>query len=254
MLHKRIIIDAQGSTAEEIAAAIKAAGAALTSSTTPEDECGVGFSTMLAVEEPSGLSPNTLYVVGTNAAGEVVIRGTRSTSNAARDQHIMEAALELSQAVELRGVHFNEHKLGGLLVRPAPKAEPLRDVVHEYALSHITDLAKLDDEDIPHFVRTLPGLIAMLKIAAADGTPTGLDLAEVMPVLRYVADDSTSVVVKTETTTVNTTTDDIQAGYVRTKLAADCPNSENGQHHVVRDDDAPLHGCCQKCDKVVQLG
>ena len=254
MLHKRLIIDVHGSTSEEIAAAIKAAGAALTTSTTPEDECGVGFSTMLAVEEPSGLSPNTLYVVGTNAAGEVVIRGTRSSSDAARDQHIMEAALELSQAVELHGVQFNEHKLGGLLVRPVPKEAPLRDVVQEYALSHITDLAKLDDADIPHFVRTLPGLIAMLKIAAADGTPAGVNLAAIMPVVRYVADDSTNVAVRSDTTSVDTSTDALQAGWDRTKQAAECPKSENGRHHVVRDGDAPQHGCCQKCDKVVHLG
>jgi hypothetical protein len=254
MLHKRLIIDVQGSTSEEIAAAIKAAGAALTTSTTPEDECGVGFSTMLAVEEPSGLSPNTLYVVGTNAAGDVVIRGTRSSSDAARDQHIMEAALELSQAVELRGVQFDEHKLGGLLVRPVPKEAPLRDVVQEYVLSHITDLAKLDDEDIPHFVRTLPGLIAMLKIAADDDTATGVNLATIMPVVRYVADDSLNVSVRNDAASIETTTDALQAGWERKKLAADCPKSETGQHHVVRDDDAPQHGCCQNCDKVVHLG
>lgn len=254
MLHKRLIIDVQGSTTEEIAAAIKAAGAALTTSATPEDECGVNFSTMLAVEEPSGLSPNTLYVVGTNAAGEVVIRGTRSTSDAAKDQHIMEGALELSQAVELRGVNFNEHKLGGLLVRPAPRADVPRAVVQEYSLSHITDLAKLDDADIPHFVQSLPGLIAMMKIAAADGTPNGLDLTTVMPAVRYIPNGDSAVELRSDTGSVKATGEQMQAGWERTKPTADCPKSVDGKHHVVRDDDAPQHGCCQACDKVVYLG
>lgn len=254
MLTKRLIIDVQGSTPEEVAAAIKAAGAALTTSTNPADECGDGFSVMLAVEEPSRLSPNTLYVLGTNAAGEVVIRGTRSSSDAARDQHIMEAALELSQAVELRGVQFEEHQLGGLLVRPVPKAAPPRDAAQEYALSHITDLVKLDDADIPHFVRTLPGLIAMLKIAAADGTPAGVNLADVMPTVRYVANDGSLVTVRSTTATVEATGEQMQAGWERTKQAAECPKSANGRHHVVRDDDAPQHGCCQNCDEVVHLG
>lgn len=254
MLNKRIIIDAQGSTPEELAAAIKAAGAALSTSTTPEDECGVNFSTMLAVEEPSGLSPNTLYVVGTNAEGTVVIRGTRSSSDAARDQHIMESALELSQAVEFRGVQFKEHQLGGLLVRPVPKAEPLRDVVQVYELTHFTDMAKLDDADIPQFVRTLPGLIAMMKIAAADGTAAGVNLADVMPTIRFVANGDSLVTIRSETASLEATGEQMQAGWERTKQSADCPKSADGEHHVVRDDDAPQHGCCQSCDKVVHLG
>jgi hypothetical protein len=254
MLNKRIIIDAQGSTPEELAAAIKAAGAAIATSATPEDECGVNFSTMLAVEEPSKLSPNTLYVLGTNAEGKAVIRGTRSSSDAARDHHIMEAALELSQAVEFRGVQFKEHQLGGLLVRPVPKTEPLRDVVQEYALSHITDLAKLDDADIPQFVRSLPGLIAMMKIAAADGTPNGANLAAIMPEVRYVANDDSLVTLRSETASFVATGEQMQAGWDRTKQTAECPKSADGKHHVVRDDDAPQHGCCQSCDKVVHMG
>lgn len=250
-MHKRLIIDVQGSTPEEIAAAIKAAGAALTTSTTPEDECGDGFSVMLAVEEPSRWSPNTLYVVGTNAEGEVVIRGSRSTSDAARDQHIMESALELSQAAELRGVQFKEHKLGGLLVRPVPKPAAPRATAQLYELSHITDLTKLDDADIPDFAAGLPGLIAMMKLAQP--VPDGKPLAEVLPVLKYVADGGPTVTVRGGDTSLVATGAQMQAGWERTKQAPACPKSANGQHHVVRDDEAPLHGCCQICDEVVHL-
>jgi len=252
MLNKRIIIDVQGSTPEELAAAIKAAGATLTTSANPVDECGVNFSVMSANDEPKHWTPNTLYVMGTNADGKVVISGTRSTSNAARDQHIMESALELSQAVELRDVKFDEHQLGGLLVRPAPKPAAPRNVAQLYELSHITDLTKLDDADIPAFAAELPGIIAMMKLAQP--VPDGRPLAEVLPVLKYVADGCPTVTVRGAGDELVATGEQMLAGWERTKQAPECPKSPNGQHHVVRDDDAPQHGCCQRCDKVVHLG
>lgn len=64
-------------------------------------------------------SPNTLYVLGTDADGKMVIRSSRTSEDAVRDSTIMSSALELSQAVELRNVNFAEHMVGGLLVRPA---------------------------------------------------------------------------------------------------------------------------------------
>jgi hypothetical protein len=74
----------------------------------------------------AGYSASTIYHVGTDETGRVIARGTRSTSDAHKDFHIMHAALEFSQAYELRGVAFPERQLGGLFIRPAveqPKAE-----------------------------------------------------------------------------------------------------------------------------------
>jgi hypothetical protein len=255
MLQQQFIIDVQGNTQEEINAALIAAGVALGASKAPEDENGVNFVISRGTGPDSNeWAPNTLYVIGTDAQGKPVVTGSRSTTNAARDEHIMSSALELSQASELRGVKFTELRLGGLLVRPAPKPEPMRDVYQEYALSHITDLAKLEDADIPYFVHELPGLIAMLKVAAADGTEKGLNLADVLPVIRYTADASSTVSVRSDTQSFEATGAQLQAGWERTKQAAECPKSTTGQHHVVRDEDSIQHGCCQNCDKVVQLG
>lgn len=63
-------------------------------------------------------SPNTIYMLATDSNNRVVVRGFRSTSNPSDDEHVMTSALELSQAVG-RGVKFNEHCIGNLLVRPA---------------------------------------------------------------------------------------------------------------------------------------
>lgn len=64
-------------------------------------------------------SANTLYFLGTGDAGQLRLRGARTSFDVAHDWAIMDSALELSQAVELRNVNFPERKLGGLLVRPA---------------------------------------------------------------------------------------------------------------------------------------
>jgi hypothetical protein len=164
MLKQQIVIDIQGETQGELAAALKAAGAALASKPLDKatDSGDVSFSISRGPTRADEWSPNTLYVAGTDATGKVIVSGTRTSFDAHKDHHIMSSALELSQAVELRGVDFGEHQLGSLLVRPVVKAKPLRDAVQIYDISHITDLANLDDEDIAYFVKDLPGLIATL--------------------------------------------------------------------------------------------
>lgn len=217
-MQQKLVITVSGDTSEELKAAIIAAGHALVRSSNPADEAGVNFDiTELPAAEAQDWLPNTLYVVGTNALGEVIVSGTRSSQDAAKDEAIMTAALEYSQAVELRGVSFPERQLGGLFIRPAPPMPKLRSEVQEYSLRHITDIAKLDDADIPEFVRTLPGLIAMLKIAAADGTPNGLNLAEEMPVIQFTADNSSSVEVRHAQASVVASAEQLQAGWQRTK-------------------------------------
>lgn len=167
----------------------------------------------------------------------------------------LEQALKAAGSVLVKGQFLQEVRAADFCISPlmATNEQPPRDVTPEYALSHITDLAKLADEDIPNMVRELPGLIAMMKLAAADGTKDGLNLAEVMPVIRYSANDSQTVTVRSETDSFEASGQQMQAGWARTKLADGCPGSPNG-HHVVRDDDAPQHGSCQNCDKVVRLG
>jgi len=166
----------------------------------------------------------------------------------------MESALELSQAVELRGVNFKEHKIGGLLVRPVPAPKPARTVVPEYKLAHITDLADIADEDVDEFVRGLPGLISMMKIAKHDGSEQGLELATVMPIIRFIPDSSDQVQAKSGDIQVTATIAEMQAGWERTKPTADGKQQCSGECHVVRDQDAPRHGCCQTCGEVKHLG
>lgn len=129
MLAKKIEIFAMGDTEADLSAAVTAAAEVLAAG-----KAGKGTSSddgswaVLEVPVSPKMDPNTLYVAGSDAEGNVVIRGTRSTSDAHADEHIMTAALELSQAVELRGVTFPERKLGGLLVRPATNSwQPIPD-------------------------------------------------------------------------------------------------------------------------------
>lgn len=129
MQAKKIEIFVMGETDADLAAALVAAAEVLVA-----EKAGKGTSSddgswaILEVPVSPKMEPNTLYVAGSDAEGNVVIRSTRSTSNAHADEHIMSAALELSQAVELRGVNFLEHKLGGLLVRPATSPwQPIPD-------------------------------------------------------------------------------------------------------------------------------
>lgn len=252
-MQQQFLINVQGNTPEELKAALVAAGVALGTSAEPEFEAGINFDITLApAKEPAGWYPSTLHFIGTDIDGNVVISGARSTSDAARDEHIMSSALELSQAVELRNVRFDEHQLGGLLVRPAPKPAVPRAVAKLYELSHITDLSKLDDADIPAFVAELPGIIAMMKLAQP--VANGKSLAEILPVMKYVADGCPTVTVRSDAEVLVATGAQMQAGWDRTKDAPGCLQSANGQHHVVRDEDALQHGCCQNCDKVVHLG
>lgn len=76
------------------------------------------------MEESQDYSPNTIYVIGTGPDAQLKIQSTRTSFDAAKDYHIMSAALELSQAVELRGVSFGEHAIGSLIVRPVTSKDP----------------------------------------------------------------------------------------------------------------------------------
>ena len=255
MLKKQIVIDVSGNTEEELTANIKAAGTALATKSLEdaEDSGDANFCISRGPTRADDWSPNTLYVAGTNAEGKVVISGSRTTFDAHKDHHIMDAALELSQAVELRGVDFKEHKIGSLLVRPVPKERPQRDAAPLYELSHITDLVQLTDEDIPYFITDLPGLIATLRFAKDECDKRGNKLVDVLPKLQYVADSSGTVTLRSgnETDGITVSGVAVMEGWKREQPKdAGCP----GQCKVVRDQDAPQHGCCQTCEKVVKLG
>ncbi|KVP39981.1 hypothetical protein [Burkholderia ubonensis] len=245
MLKQQLIIDVQGSNQDELAAAIKAAGSALATGTrqNAEDREDANFSISRGpLRTTQGYSPNTLYVVGTDATGKVILSSMRSSFDAHKDHHIMEGALELSQAVELRGVEFEEHKLGSLMVRPVPKAKPPRTAAQIYELTHITDLAKLDDEDIGEFVHELPGLIATLKFAKDECDKRGTVLSAVLPKLQYVADSQGTMTLNSESASTTVMGSDVIAGWKREQAAASGCTS---QCKVIRDEDAPQHGCCQ---------
>lgn len=68
---------------------------------------------------------NTIYHQGHDAEGKRVAYGARSTSNAGRDLHIMNAALELEQAINLRGVDIDPYTFYRLIVGQPYKAVPL---------------------------------------------------------------------------------------------------------------------------------
>ncbi|WP_434716073.1 hypothetical protein [Paraburkholderia sp. A3RO-2L] len=223
MFKQQIIIEVQGETEEALAANIQAAGATLASKSLDEAEFDGGerFSIIRQpVNAKPGYDANTLYVVGTNEKCEPVVRGFRTSFDAHKDYHIMSSALELSQAVELRGVDFGEHQVGSLVVRPVPKALPQRDAAQVYDLVHITDLAKLDDEDIAYFVKDVPGLIATLKFAKDECDKRGTQLVDVMPKLQYVANDDGTVTLNSETQSITAKGADILAGYKREQQAA----------------------------------
>lgn len=206
MRQQQIIIDVQGTTEEELNSAIKKAGAALVSGRALREECDEANFAVRLGSEPSW-SPNSLYVIGTDAAGNIIISSTRSSVDARKDQHIMDAALELSQAVEFRGVEFKEHKIGGLLVRPVPKAKPMRDTAQLVELSHISDMANIDDEDVAEFIASLPGVIAAMKLAKQECAAIGIPLSQAMPMLQYVADSADSLSIVSESTNLTITSD-----------------------------------------------
>lgn len=115
---QKVLIVGSGDDSAAIKAALQAAGAKLVEGhVNLADEEGA-WSIQEIKPEDQVLSPNTLYVTGTNADGKMVLQGTRSSFDASRDYQIMSGALELSQAVELRGVNFSAHKIGSLVVLP----------------------------------------------------------------------------------------------------------------------------------------
>lgn len=253
MLRKQIVIDVSGSTEEELAAAVKAAGETLAAKSLDlaKESVDANYGISRGPVRAEDWSPNTLYVVGTDAQGTVVLRGSRTTFDARKDHHIMAAALELSQAVELRGVTFPEHKVGALLVRPVPKERPPQEGAPRYELAHITDLGQLADEDIPYFISDLPGLIATLKLAGDECAKQGNELSAVLPKLQYVADSSGTVTLRSVEGGAGITVagDAVQAGWQREQANSHC----TGHCKVVRDDDALRHGCCQTCGYVAKL-
>lgn len=253
MLKQQVVLNVHGDNHDELAAAIRAAGEAL--ATKPLDEvekCGdARFSVTRGVLRSSSYDPNTLYVVGTDGSSNVVIRSVRTSFDAPKDYAVMSSALELSQAVELRGIHFEEHQVGSLLVRPVRKDIPLREVAQTYELSHITDLVKLDEQDIAYFIKDLPGLIATLRFVKEECEKRGEKLPEVMPLLQYVADSSGTVTLNAEGASITAEGSALIASWSREQAAG---GGCGGKCKIVRDDDAPRHGCCQTCEKVINLG
>ncbi|MBK3779873.1 hypothetical protein G3A43_06370 [Paraburkholderia aspalathi] len=215
MFIKKIVLDVESGTSHGLQSTLKVALEELSRAVThrsvkpgtnptlhpmsDESEAG-NYSYREVLPEAEAWHANTLYVIGTNAEGTPVVRGTRTTFDAHKDHHIMESALELSQAVELRGVQFAEHQLGSLLVRPAPaKAEPDADVARKmYSLTHITDLADLNVEDVVAFAAELPTLVAFLKLTKQACDAQGVDIKTVMPTLSFAADLDDGVEVRAE--------------------------------------------------------
>lgn len=116
---QKVLIVGSGDDSAAIKAALQAAGAKLVEGHVNLSDDDGAWSIEEVKPEDLVLNPNTLYVIGTDADGKMVLQGTRSSFDASRDYQIMAGALELSQAVELRGVTFDAHKIGGLVVLPA---------------------------------------------------------------------------------------------------------------------------------------
>lgn len=57
-----------------------------------------------------------------------------------------------------------------------------------HALAHITDLHRLNDEELAQFVRELPGMVAGLRIADRSAQEQGLKLADIFPVVTFDPD------------------------------------------------------------------
>jgi hypothetical protein len=87
------------------------------------DAFAVREANLAAEREETTGDTNTMWVVGSDAKGTRRLMHTRTSFDLAHDDHVMRSALELSQAVELRNVHFTDHVIGGLVVRPATEAE-----------------------------------------------------------------------------------------------------------------------------------
>lgn len=118
MQDQKVMIMVSGNDSAAIKAALQAAGAKLVEGHVNLSDDEGAWAIQEIKPDDEVLSPNTLYVTGTNADGKMVLQGTRSSFDASRDYQIMAGALELSQAVELRGVIFDAHKIGGLVVLP----------------------------------------------------------------------------------------------------------------------------------------
>ncbi|WP_109015648.1 hypothetical protein [Novimethylophilus kurashikiensis] len=130
-----------------------------------------GFAVQAVNNYVSPYAPNTLVIIGTNADGKVVIQGSRSSEDANKDFFIMDSALELSQAVELRNVDFDEHKIGGLLVRPATRGA--RHQVMRKALASLAAVGDVytDAYEAEGFVKAAENLgVLALELAAEDET------------------------------------------------------------------------------------
>lgn len=68
----------------------------------------------------------------------------------------------------------------------------------QYLLSHITDLANIDDADVPEFIRTLPVLIDGLKLASRAAEAEGVRLDVVLPNVKFVPDLKSDFIVRAE--------------------------------------------------------
>lgn len=121
-----------------------------------------------------GYSANTLYVLGTEDKGELVVRGSRSSFDAAHDFAIMDSALELSQAVELRNVSFAEHKVGGLLVRPATQGS--RQLLMQKVLASLAAFGDIytDAREKEGAVRAARNLGILAELLAGDSEILGV--------------------------------------------------------------------------------
>ena len=73
--------------------------------------------------------------------------------------------------------------------RATEAARAKREVVQLYDLSHISDLAKLNPEDVMLFAAQLPTLVASLKLAKKACEEEGRDIRTVMPTLVFAADE-----------------------------------------------------------------
>lgn len=92
-----------------------------------------------------------------------------------------------------RSIHRNKAAAMAKLL-PMVEAAKLGERNGHVLLSHITDLANLPSDNVEQFVKDLPGLIAMMKIAKQECDESGVTLRQVMPLLRFAPEKSDVVI------------------------------------------------------------
>lgn len=91
----------------------------------------------------------------------------------------------------------------------------MNNVPCDISLRHISDLANIPDEHLEEFLLSMPSMIAMLKVAKNECAHTGAVLAEIMPVVRFVPDATTTFTLRHGATSDTYRADDVIAAAKR---------------------------------------